>query len=274
MSSIPALDRSLLRRNFSQHAGDYDRYARVQKRVAGRLMDEIATVDLLPGRVLDVGTGTGELARRFHQRYPNLPLLLCDLAHGMTCAAHESLPYALALDADAHQLPLAAGSVTLVLSSSVFQWVEDLEQVFAECARVLAPGGRFAFALFGEQTLWQLRESFRLARERTDTQVPDYFHSYPSLERVEQALSKAGFDDVRCFSEEEREYHPGVRELLISLKQIGAQNASQERPRGLFPRKVMLEMTSLYGERFSDERGCPASYEVIYGVVRKGRVLD
>jgi len=269
MSRISALDRSLLKRNFSQHASDYDRYARVQKRVAGRVLDLLAAEEPLPGRVLDVGTGTGELARRFHQRQPELPLLICDLAHGMTCAAHESLPCALALDADAHQLPLASGSVSLVLSSSVFQWVEDLDQVFAECARVLDSGGVFAFSLFGEQTLWQLRDSFRLARERTDTQVPDYFHTYPSLERVEQGLAKAGFVDRRCFSEEEREYHPGVRELLISLKQIGAQNASPERPRGLFPRKVMLEMTTLYGERFSDERGCPASYEVIYGVARR-----
>ena len=60
-----------------------------------------------------------------------------------------------------------------------------------------------------------------------------------------------------------------MRELLVNLKQIGAQNASNERPRGLFPRKVMLEMTALYGERFSDRRGLPASYEVIYAVARR-----
>lgn len=271
MSGVPVLDRTRMRRNFSEHARDYDRYARVQKRVAGKVLELAQGTGFPAGRVLDVGTGTGELARRFRAASPEVPLLVSDLAHGMTCEARRSVPGVVAFDADAHHLPLRDGSIALLLSSSVFQWVEDLEKVFSECARVLVPGGTFAFALFGARTLWQLRESFLLARERTAAQIPDYFHNYPARDAVDSALERVGFGEVTCFSEEEREYHPDVRELLISLKQIGAQNASSERPRGLFPRKVMLEMSALYGERFSDADGLPASYEVIYAVARKPR---
>jgi len=143
--------------------------------------------------------------------------------------------------------------------------------VFAEASRVLIPGGTFAFALFGEQTLWQLHEAFRLARERTGSKTPDHFQGFPTLAEVDQALRMSGFEQIICRSEEEREYHPDLRELLVSLKQIGAQNASRQRPRGLFPRKIMLEMATLYGDRFSDPEGLPASYEVIYATARLPR---
>ncbi|PLY00057.1 MAG: malonyl-[acyl-carrier protein] O-methyltransferase BioC [Desulfuromonas sp.] len=268
MSGSPAIDRTLVRRNFSLHAADYDRYARVQKRVAGHVLDQALAAGFPDGAVLDVGTGTGELARHFSREKPDHPLLICDVAHGMTCTAQRALPQALALDGDAHQLPLASDSLAMVLSSSVFQWSDSLTQVFSECARVLQPGGVLAFALFGEQTLWQLHEAFRLACEKYTSTAPDYFHNFPALSQVELALSACGFSEVSCRSEEERDYHPDLRELLISLKQIGAQNASRQRPRGLFPRKVMLEMATLYGERFSDSDGLPASYEVIYGFAR------
>jgi malonyl-CoA O-methyltransferase len=258
-----------MRRNFSMHASDYDRYARVQKRVAGRVLELVEKAGFPEGRVIDIGTGTGELARRFASQHPETQLVVSDVAHGMTHTALQAVPGALALDADAHQLPLADQSHALVLSSSVFQWVDDLEQVFSECFRVLKPGGVFAFALFGEQTLWQLRESFRLAREQVNTAVPDYFLEFPPCNIVEEALRSSGFSQLSINTEEEREYHPNLRELLVSLKQIGAQNVSRSRPRGLFPRKVMLEMASLYGERFSDNSGLPASYEVIYACANK-----
>jgi len=264
----PEIDRTLMRRNFSLHAADYDRYARVQKRVAGHVLERAVEAGFPCGRVLDIGTGTGELARHVAREMPELPLLICDVAHSMTCTAHHALPQAQAFDGDAHQLPLTSNSLSLVLSSSVFQWVDNLKQVFGECARVLTPGGVVAFSLFGEQTLWQLRETFRVARERCSSSAPDYFHDFPSVTQVSQALQAAGFADIRCESEEERDYHPDLRELLVSLKQIGAQNASRRRPRGLFPRKVMLEMAALYGERFSDCHGLSASYEVIYAVAR------
>ena len=58
-------------------------------------------------------------------------------------------------------LPFADGIFDLVVSTSTFQWLAALEKAFSEAKRVLTPGGTFLFALFGEGTLHELKNSYR-----------------------------------------------------------------------------------------------------------------
>ena len=61
------------------------------------------------------------------------------------------------ISADAEWLPFADAAFGLVLSTSTLQWLNSLDLAFAEALRVLAPGGLFCFAMFGEKTLFELR---------------------------------------------------------------------------------------------------------------------
>ena len=90
-----------VRRHFSRHASEYDRYAVVQKRVVRQLLTLLPPLEEVAGPVLDLGCGTGELAAAFARLYPQRPLLLMDLAHGMTCQAAAVVPAVGAIDADA-----------------------------------------------------------------------------------------------------------------------------------------------------------------------------
>ncbi|MBW1854416.1 MAG: malonyl-[acyl-carrier protein] O-methyltransferase BioC, partial [Deltaproteobacteria bacterium] len=67
----------------------------------------------------------------------------------------------------------------------------------------------------------------------------------------------------------EKEYHSGVRDLLVNLKTIGAQNASRQYPSGLGKTKVFGRMVDIYEGRYEDELGIPATYEVLFGFGRK-----
>lgn len=257
-----------VRQHFSRHAGDYDRYAVVQKNVVHHLLGLLPPCGVDTGPVLDLGTGTGELAARFARLHPHLPLLMADIAHGMTCHAASAVPGARAFDADAAALPLRDGCCGLVLSSSMYQWVNDLPAAFSEVARVLRPGGLFACALFGAGTLRELRAAHEGALAECGQPGTSHMQQFPSREQVAAALDSAGFSaEFACVEEVER--HPNVATLLHNLKRIGAQNATERRPRGLAERRVMLRMMTLYAERFGHDGDIPASYEVICAVARK-----
>ncbi len=263
------VDTRQVRRQFSCHAEDYERYALVQKRVVAGLLDRLGRQGVGPGAILDVGTGTGALARGMAEAFPGRPLVLCDLAHGMTQYAAVQLAGALALDADAQSLPFRGGQFGLLVSSSVYQWVNDLPGAFVEAARVLAPGGVLGIALFGDRTLYELRSSHRRAVAETEPEQPSHAQDFPTPEAVLQALESAGFEKYEVASTDEVEYHPDAAALLRSLKKIGAQNASSERPAGLSSRRVMQRMAQLYQQDYGSAGSIPATYQVIYVLARK-----
>ncbi len=263
------VDIGTVRRHFSSHAREYDLHAVVQKRVASRLVELIGESGVGPGPALDVGTGTGDLARRLLRSCPGLDLVISDLSHGMTCHAAAALAGSAAVDADAQALPFRTGSFSLLLSASVYQWVNDLPGAFAEGSRVLAPGGRFAFALFGDGTLKELKEAHRLALAETGGRRVSHVQEFPGLAEVRRAMGTAGFSSIHAFAEDEVESHRDVPSLLRCLKGIGAANASAHRPPGLAPRRVISRMMALYAERYARDGRIPATYRVIYGLASK-----
>ncbi len=266
----PEVDSGRVRQHFSCHAGDYDRYAVVQKRVVEGLLKRLRAAGDAAGPVLEVGVGTGVLGQKFSGEYPHLPLVISDIAHGMTWHAARVVHEAMPLDADAQNLPFRSQRFGLMLSSSMYQWVNDLPQAFAESARVLKPGGRFAVALFGENTLCELRDSHRQAVAECGCSRGSHVQAFPTLREVQAALQAAGFADIRVETADEVEHHVDVPALLRSLKKIGAQNANSAGPSGLASRRVMQRMMEIYRERHADQGGVPATYQVIYalGVVR------
>ena len=269
MGPVNPIDGRLLRRHFSAHADEYDRYAMVQKRVVAQLAARLAATVQLRDLVLDVGTGTGALSAALGGAQPGRTFVLSDIAHGMTRAAAQRLPGSLACDGDARKLPFSNGKFTAVVSSNVYQWVDDLPAAFREVSRVLRPGGCFAVALFGEQTLRELRDAHRQAVRECGSQHPSHVQSFPAAAEVTAALAGAGLV-CRSFSRfPEIDWHPDVPTLLRQLKQIGAANAAVGQPKGLASRRVMQRMIALYEQGHRQPQGIPATYEVVCAIAEK-----
>lgn len=267
MSTLPVSSRQV-RQHFSAHASEYDHYAQVQKRVVNglisRLPDDLHTCRL----ALDLGTGTGDLARQLQGLMPDIPLLVADIAHAMTCSAVSRLTDVAAFDADAESLPLRTESVDLILSASMYQWVNDLHRAFAEVYRVLQPGGHFAFALFGAGTLRELRTAHSAALVAEGQAVTSHMQRFPDEATIIAALQSSRLTG-KIESFDEREEHPDVPHLLRSLKRIGAQNSATNRPKGLSGRRTTERMMEIYKDLYGTDGKIPATYQVIYGLAQK-----
>jgi len=127
-------------------AGTYERLAARFAPVQDELVNQLR---IEPGeRVLDLATGTGEVAVRAAAR--GAVVTGIDVAEPMLVKARrraEQAGAAIAFDlGDIEYLPYDDGSFDVVVSNGVINLSPVKHRVFAEAARVLRPGGRLAIA--------------------------------------------------------------------------------------------------------------------------------
>ena len=144
--------RSPSTRFFDRWSPTYDRiglqavaYRPVHDAVLARLVDEEPSV------VVDLGCGTGQLTQRLLDRFPGAEVVAVDLSPGMLAKAAARLaPLTpcrhLVVRADAHHLPLARGSVDVVVCTESFHWYRDQPGVLDGLVEALVPDGRLLIA--------------------------------------------------------------------------------------------------------------------------------
>jgi SAM-dependent methyltransferase len=97
-------------------------------------------------RVLDVGTGEGQLARLAVKGGAGL-VVGVDPTWGQLTVARERAGGPLYTRGAAATLPCRDGAFDAIIACLVFEHIEDYAEAIGEVARVLRPGGRFLFFL-------------------------------------------------------------------------------------------------------------------------------
>ena len=202
--SGPASPESAARPDWFQEAFDADYLARYAHRNADEARRAVALVlrDASPptgGTAFDLCCGAGRHLQALRAVRPDLELLGGDLSAPLLAAARPGLPTATLVRLDMRHVPLASGSVDLVTNffTAFGYFEEDAENfsVFREVARVLRPGGAFAFDFLNAHA------ARRALAEASDRAEPD---ASGEVWRVRRSLSPDGRRALK-FQERQRD---------------------------------------------------------------------
>lgn len=261
-----SIDRRVLSQAFGSASGRYDEAAVLQRTVRQELLERLEHFSAKPKVVIDLGAGTAAATRDLKARYPTATVVAADLSLGMLQHAQKASSWLDRLRTskridmtavDAHQLPFRSGSVDLVFSNLMLQWC-DLDQVFAEVRRVLSPQGWFVFSTFGVGTLQELRSAW--AAVDTRHRVHEFF----DMHDIGSALGRAGLREPVLDVDRHSLTYSDPISLMRSIKEIGAGNAAQDRPRGLTSPRVLQAVSEGY-PRSCGQTDIVATWEIVYG---------
>jgi malonyl-CoA O-methyltransferase len=258
------IDKRRVRQAFDRAAPDYDTHAALQQEVQRRLLERLDWIRLDPRRVIDLGCGPGGALQPLARRYRKARVTGLDLAPAMAARARTRsfrLRRPWAVCADMEQLPFADRSFDLAVSAAALQWANDLDQVFAEVRRVVAPGGLWLFATFGPDTLKELRAAFAAVEGAAALHV----NAFIDMHDIGDALVRAGFADPVMDQEAITVTYADLGGLLRDLRGVGVRNALSGRGRGLFGPRRLRAVADAYASQHGQKGRLPASWEVVYG---------
>ena len=190
--------------------------AGLDRRWRDRAVDELA---LTPGaRVLDLCTGTADLAIATVRRAANASVIGIDFAGamlrlGLEKLRRERLTGSIRLvRGDAAQVPLASSSCDAATIAFGIRNVAEPRKALAELARVLRPGGRLAILEFGQPRIpgvrtlyaWYFRYLLPLvgrsiSRHRSAySYLPASVGTFPPPAEFSAIIAATGFSQVRA----------------------------------------------------------------------------
>ena len=183
--------------------------------------------------VLDVATGTADLALALAKGIPGSKVVGVDISSGMLEVGRSKvrandLEGRVRLDlGDGEQLPYEESSFGAVTVAFGVRNFENLEQGLRDMRRVLEPGGTLAVLEFSQPTAWPLRSLYlfyfknilpRIGRMVSKdasayTYLPNSVQAFPYGEAFAAKLREAGFKSVRV-----RPLTFGVASLYLAIK--------------------------------------------------------
>ncbi len=167
--NIPIDNPLLVRWEFASEERLATRNAIYNSLIEGDVVEEIlfdAVAEARPSKVLEVGSGAGELAERV-ARELGADVRALDSSERMVALTRGRGIDAIVGDVTA--LPYTDGSFDCVVAGWLFYHVQDRDRAISECARVLRPGGRLVAATIADENLADLWEFVGAPTDRTLT---------------------------------------------------------------------------------------------------------
>ncbi|XP_014668915.1 PREDICTED: NADH dehydrogenase [ubiquinone] 1 alpha subcomplex assembly factor 5-like isoform X2 [Priapulus caudatus] len=244
---------------------DWNVYEYVKEEIGWRVADRIFDVKRKFDVGVELGSGRGYVSRHVIQESMGY-LMQCEMADKLldqSVGPEDNVPLD-RLVADEEFLPFKDNSLDIVVSSLSLHWVNDLPGTFKQVNNALKSDGAFIAALFGGDTLYELRCSLQMAELERDGGVSPHISPFTEARDLGGLLARTGYTLVTLDVDELRVNYPSMFELMHDLQGMGESNAAWNRPLSL-KRDTLLAAASIYSEMYGNEDGTvPATFQIFY----------
>jgi len=167
------------------------------------------------------------------------------------------------LIADEENLPFAPGRFDVVVSALSLHAVNDLPGALAQIRRSLKPDGLFLAALFGGETLQELRGAFAAAEADILGGITPRVAPFADVRALGGLLQRAGFALPVTDSEKTVVNYRAFATLVADLRGLGETNVLAGRARNVLRRDVLEAMLASH-PRDTSGTMLRTTFEVIY----------
>jgi SAM-dependent methyltransferase len=169
------------------------------------------------------------------------------------------------VDAGEHLLLGKAEEFDLATSVLALHAVNDLPGVLVQIRRTLRPDGLFMAALFGGETLGELRQAFAAAEADVLGGASPRVAPFADVRDLGHLLQRAGFALPVADVERTVVRYRDLTRLFADLRELGETNVLAGRSKRLLSRRLLGAVAREYAERFADPDGrLRATFDVIY----------
>lgn len=162
---------------------------------------------------------------------------------------------------------VASDQYDAVVSNLSLHWINDLPKTLQNINRVLKPDGLFLGTIFGGDTLYELRTSLQLAELERRGGMSPRVSPLVHLNDVGSLLNRAGFQMLTIDAEDiVVGGFPDIMAVCEDLQAMGEQNAVLSRLNYL-PRDVLLAANEIYKSLHGEESPTGVTLPVTFNVI-------
>lgn len=179
--------------------------------------------------------------------------------------AFESFASAWTRHEVSEHLNVEPGTFDLATSVLALHAVNDLPGTLVQIRRALKPDGLFIAAMFGGETLTELRQAFAAAEVEIWSGVSPRVAPFADVRDAGGLLQRAGFALPVADVERTVVRYRNLTSLVADLRAHGETNALAGRNPRFLSHKLLAALTREYSERFTDTDGrLRATFDVVY----------
>ncbi len=244
-NSIRIFDRDLLRQRQKRSAGVFSNHNFLHRWSA----------ELLEERLNDIRR---EFKTTLHID-PSRP-------HSTVTLENTDTPKKIQINMDEEFLPFAPSSLDLLTSNLNLHTVNDLPGALIQIRRALKPDGLFLAAMFGGQTLHELRQSLMQTEMELRGGLSPRVHPFADKQDMGALMQRAGFALPVVDSENLTVTYDNMFALIRDLRGMGETNIIAERDITYPGRSFFPKAAEYYQNHFSEDNGSRirATFEIIF----------